>query len=78
MGITIAYNLSDIVIQSRKRPSSTSTSVSITQSVFGGLPVKDLPIMAAINAYNHYMSGVDIANQYQANFITLWLKNYCY
>ena len=73
-----AYNLTDTIIRSRKRPSATSTSAAITQPVFGGLPVKDLPIPAAINAYNHYMSGIDIANQYQADFTTLQFKNYCY
>ena len=76
--MTTAYNLTDTIIRSRKRPSATSTSAAITQPVFGGLPVKDLPIPAAINAYNHYMSGVDTANQYQADFTTLWPKNYHY
>ncbi len=51
-----------MIIRAHKRPSTTSTSASITRSVFGDLPVKDLPIPAAINAYNHYMSEVDIAN----------------
>src|SRR5438034_4292939 len=76
--MTTAYNLTDTIIRSRKRPSATSTSAAITQPVFGGLPVKDLPIPTAINAYNHYMSGVDTANQYQADFTTLRPKNYCY
>ena len=69
--MTTAYNLTDTIIQSRNRPSSTSTSASITQPVFGPSPRKDLPIPVAIDAYNHYMSEVDIANQYQAHFITL-------
>jgi len=62
LGITTAYNLTDTVIRTRKRPSSTSTSASITRPVFGDLPVKKLPIPIAINAYNHYMGGVDTAN----------------
>ena len=69
--MTTAYNLTDTVIQSRNRPSSTSTSVSITQSVFESSPRKDLPISVAIDVYNHYMSEIDIANQYQAVFTTL-------
>ena len=60
--MTTAYNLTDTVIRSCKRPSSTSTSASITRSVFEDSPVKDLSIPAAINAYNHYMGGVDTAN----------------
>jgi len=60
--ITTAYDLTDTVIRARKRPSTTSTSASITRPVFGDLPRKDLPIPTAINAYNHYMGGVDTAN----------------
>ena len=78
MGITTAYNLTDTVIRTRKRPSSTSTSASITRPVFGDLPVKKLPIPVAINAYNHYMGGVDTANRYRADFTTLRPQNYCY
>ena len=55
--MTTAYNLTNTVIRACKRSSAT-----ITQSVFRDLLVKDLSIPAAINAYNHYMSGVDIAN----------------
>ncbi len=69
--MTTAYNLTDTVIRSRNRPSSTSTSASITRPVFGPSPRKDLPIPVAIDAYNHYMGGVDIANQYRAAFTTL-------
>jgi len=60
--MTTAYNLTDEVIRACKRSSATSTSAAITRPVFEGLPVKDLPISTAINAYNHYMSGVDTAN----------------
>ena len=60
--ITTAYDLTDTVIRARKRPSTTSTSASITRPVFSDLPCKDLPIPTAINAYNHYMGGVDTAN----------------
>jgi Transposase IS4 len=69
--LTTAYNLTDTVIRPRNRPSSTSTSASITRPIFGPSPRKDLPIPVAIDAYNHYMGGVDIANQYRAAFTTL-------
>ena len=52
-----------MIIRSCKRSSSTSTSVSITRPIFGGSARKDLPISVAIDAYNHYMNEVDIANQ---------------
>ena len=76
--MTTAYNLTDTIIRSHKRSSATSTSAAITWSVFENLSVKDLPILAVINAYNHYMGGIDIANWYQANFTTLRPQNYCY
>ena len=69
--MTTAYNLIDTVIRLRNKPSATSTNVSITRSVFGASPRKKLPISVAIDAYNHYMGGVDIVNQYRATFTTL-------
>ena len=62
--MTTAYNLIDTIIQPRNRPSAISTSASITQPVFGPSPRKKLPILVAIDDYNHYMDGIDIANQY--------------
>ncbi len=73
--MTTAYNLTDTVIQSCNRFSATSTSVFITQSMFELSPRKNLLIPVAIDAYNHYMSGVDIANQYRAAFTTLQHQN---
>jgi len=45
-------------------PSSTSTSTSIIRPVFGNSVVKDLSIEVAIDVYNYYLDGVDIANQH--------------
>jgi hypothetical protein len=78
MGITTAYNLTDTVMKSRKRPSSTSTSASIIRPIFGDSARKDLPIPVAINAYNAYMGAADIANQCRAAFTTLRPQNSCY
>ena len=78
LSITTAYNLTDMVIRSRKRPSSTHTSASITWPVFESLSIKDLPILTVINVYNHYMSEVDTANWYHADFTTLQSQNLCY
>ena len=71
LSIITVYNLTDMIIRTHKRSSSTSTSVSITRSVFGNLPVKKLPILIAINVYNHYMSEIDTANQYQADYMLI-------
>src|SRR5438034_6596511 len=69
--MTTVYNLTDMIIRARKRPSHTSTYASITRLVFGDSPVKELPIPVGINAYNHHMGEVDIGNQYRAGFTTL-------
>ena len=63
--------MTDTIIRSHNRPSSISTNISITRSIFRPSPRKKLPILVAINVYNYYMSGVDIVNQYQATFTTL-------
>ena len=73
-----AYNLTDIIIRAWKKSSATSTSAAITWFVFENLSVKDLSILTVINAYNYYMSEIDIANWYWADFTTLQLKNYYY
>ena len=44
----------------------------------GDLSVKDLAIPTYINAHNHYMGGVDIANQLRASFTTLRPQNLRY
>ena len=67
-----------MIIKSCKRPSSTSTSVSIIRLIFGDSAHKDLSISAVINAYNSYMSAADIANQCRAAFTTLQSQNSCY
>ena len=76
--MTTAYNLTDTIIWSCNRSSSTSTSASITQSVYENSLWKDLSISVAINVCNHYMSEIDIANQYWAVFITLQHWSNCY
>ena len=52
----------------RKRPAATSTNAAIARAPFGDQIIKELEIPTAINDYNHYMGGVDIANQYRASY----------
>ncbi len=61
---TASNNLTNTIIQPRKRSSKTSTSAAIIRSIFSDSSVKDLSILVAIDAYNHHMNGIDIANQY--------------
>src|SRR6266487_5697728 len=76
--MTTAYNLTDMIIRARKRPSCTSTYASITRSIFENSLIKELSIPVGINAYNHHMREIDIGNQYQAGFTTLQHQNQCY
>ena len=71
LGLTTAFSLHqprDIVIRNRKRPKDSLTNAAIAVPIFGGLWNKDLPIPTAIDAYNHGMNAVDVANQLRANF----------
>ena len=62
LDITTAYDFTDMVIRSRNRPSAMSTSASIVRPIFRDSARKKLPIPTAIDDYNHFMGGVDIAN----------------
>lgn len=73
--MTTAYNMVNTVIRPRKRPQNSSTNAAIVQQEFGHHPVKNLPIPIDINAYNHHMGGVDIANQLRASYTTLQERN---
>ena len=69
------------VVRIRKRPKGSSTSASITKQPFAIFEplygCKDayvhtrlLPIPGMVDDYNHYMGGVDIANQLRSKFST--------
>jgi len=70
LGITTAYKPEDLVLRNRKRPAETSTNAAIVRPVFGDSYTKELAIPRLIDAYNHHMGGVDIANQLRANYST--------
>jgi Transposase IS4 len=68
LGMTTAHCLkNEIVLRYRKRPSSTSTNAYIVRPVFGDEAQKWLHIPRAIDDYNHFMNGVDRANQLRRN-----------
>ena len=54
----------------RKHPSLTATGAKQTRKVFGDDVEKMLPIPTFIFWYNHYMGGVDIADQLRSYFTT--------
>ena len=78
LSIITVYNLTDTVIRSYNRSSSTSISVSIIRAIFENSVKKNLSILITINIYNQYMNEVDIVNQLQTAFITLQSQNLYY
>jgi hypothetical protein len=54
----------------RKRPAKTSTNRRIIRQVFGSDHTKGLRIPCFIDDYNHYIGGVDLANQFREAYET--------
>ena len=54
----------------RKCPPLTASGAKQTRKVFGDVYEKELPILTFIFYYNHYMGGVDIADQLRSYFNT--------
>ncbi len=50
------------------RPQETSTNATKVKAVFGNKSKKSLPIPIVIDDYNHFMGGVDIADQLQGYY----------
>lgn len=68
LGVTTAHRIKDETIERlQKRPSPSSANAAIVQPVFGDEPFKWLHIPRVIDDYNHYMNGVDRANQLRKN-----------
>ena len=53
----------------RRRPRITNANAIKIQNVFGNDFKKKLPIPIVIDDYNHFMKGVDIADQLRSNYI---------
>ena len=55
----------------RKRPRNTSSNAAGVRQLFGeGEFVKPLSIPSCIDDYNHFMGGIDIADQYRSYYTT--------
>ena len=59
------HNTDDFREKVRKRPAAISTNVRIVRTVFGEESTKELYILRFIDDYNHYIGGVDLANQFR-------------
>jgi hypothetical protein len=63
--IHTVHNTDDFRERIRKRPAKTSTNARIVRAVFNQESTKELPIPCFIDDYNHYMGGIDLANQFR-------------
>lgn len=51
------------VTRSRRRPTKTATNARTSRAIFGDDAVKKLAIPQFIDIYNHFIGGVDQADQ---------------
>jgi hypothetical protein len=63
--IHTVHNTDDFREKVRKRPVAISTNTRIVRTVFGEESTKELCIPRFIDDYNHYIGGVDLANQFR-------------
>ena len=54
----------------RRRLRETSTNATKVREVFGTISKKSLPIPIVIDDYNHFMGGMDIADQLRGYYAT--------
>lgn len=54
----------------RRQSRETSTNANKVRAIFGSLSKKSLPIPIVIDDYNHFMGGVDIADQLRGYYST--------
>ena len=60
----------DTISRLRRRPAKTATNARTSRAIFGEESVKVLDIPAFIDMYNHYMNGVDNADQLRCYYST--------
>lgn len=73
--MTTGHRIDQTILRMRKRPKITSSNAAITRKPFGDQSIKMLSILTFIDDYNHYMGGVDQANQLRAAFTTHFSRN---
>lgn len=60
----------DTVSRLRRRPATTATNARTSRAVFGDKATKELEIPEFIDMYNHFMNGVDVADQLRSYYNT--------
>ena len=58
------------VLRERRRPAATATNARTSRAVFGEDVTKDPWIPQFIDAYNHFMNGIDLADQLRSYYNT--------
>ena len=58
------------ILRQRRRPPKTATNARTSRQIFGDLSTKELLIPRFIDDYNHYMGGVDQADQLKSYYTT--------
>ena len=60
----------DTISRLRRRPTKTATNARTSRAPFGENNVKQLDIPEFIDTYNHFMNGVDVADQLRSYYTT--------
>jgi len=68
--LTIAHRWNDVTLVKRRKPRTTSTNASMVRKAFGDKEHLASYIPTVIDNYNHYMNGVDLADQRRAAYTT--------
>jgi hypothetical protein len=68
--MTTGHRIEPKIDRLRRRPKKTASNARITREPFDEAPTKVLSIPIFIDDYNHYMGGIDQANQLRAAFTT--------
>jgi len=66
--MTTAHRGHEVITQGRKRPAKGSVGAKSAGPIFGNEYEKDLEVPEFIDDYNHFMRGVDIADQFRSYF----------
>ncbi|EDN09501.1 predicted protein [Histoplasma mississippiense (nom. inval.)] len=67
---TLFHKPDSFIERIRKRPGINSTNGSQIRRLFGDKFEQAMEIPTIIDDYNHYMNGIDLANQYRASYET--------
>ena len=68
--MTTVDRVCDTVRRMRRRPAATATNASTSRAEFGNEAVKEMDIPTFIDRYNHFMGGVDQADQLRSYYTT--------